>query len=95
MEVSSNAEASTSSSLYRFYSTDDHGSLRISHPHQEGEVLLQVAATKKNAVHKMARGTLSNGVEIVSVPVKQVLLTTSAEPCSPLKARLGTTKRTH
>jgi hypothetical protein len=59
-----------SSSYYRFYSTDDHGSLRVSHPHQEGEVILKVSATQKNAVHKMAKGTLSNGDEIVSAAVQ-------------------------
>lgn len=70
MDLSHNAESSTSSSSYRIYSTDDHGSLRASHPNQEGEVLLQVAATQKNAVHKMAKGTLSNGVAIVRVPLQ-------------------------
>jgi hypothetical protein len=55
-------EASTS---FRLYSTDDFGSLRVSNPTEEGQILLSMPRKKKHAVHKMARGTLANGMQVV------------------------------
>lgn len=60
-------DAAGSSSSYRFYFTDDQGSLKVSYPDTQGETLLAVpASSQKKHVHKMARGTLANGVEVVS-----------------------------
>lgn len=56
------------SSSYQVYSTDDFGSLRVSCPPEEGRILLAKPRKKKHAVHKMARGTLKDGTDVVSMP---------------------------
>lgn len=73
MDLSSReAEAASSSSLdssqsYQLFTTDDHGNLRVSCPPQEGRILLAISPKKKGfAVQKMAKGTLANGIDVVS-----------------------------
>lgn len=66
-------DAEESSSSYRFYFTDDQGSLKVAQPDTQGETILAVpASSQKKVVHKMARGTLSNGVEVVSAALVDI-----------------------
>ncbi|UZJ54752.1 hypothetical protein CBS101457_004072 [Exobasidium rhododendri] len=57
-------EASTS---FRTYSTDEFGTLRVSNPPEEGRILLALPRKKKHIVHKMARGMLANGTQVLAL----------------------------